>query len=81
MQIIQLNPSIPMNTPKGKGLAIMAVWLSEEHNWIWTIALDESGEIWDFQNPEVRMQKNITMGRLKSESKIAEKYPIKASYE
>ena len=63
MKIIQLNPSIPMTTPKGNGLAFMAVWLSEEHDWIWTVALNGSGEIWDFQNPSVRFQRNITMKR------------------
>lgn len=63
MTILQLNPSIPMTTPKGNGLAIMAVWLSEEHDWIWSVVLDESGEIWDFQNRLVRVQKNFTMGR------------------
>lgn len=63
MQIIQLNPTIPMTTPKGNGLAFMAVWVSEEHDWLWTVVLDSSGEIWDFQNRLVRLQKNFTMGR------------------
>lgn len=62
--ILQLNPTIPLKTPKGDGYAILLLDYSQEHNLVWVVALDESGEIWSFQNPEVRMIKNITMGRL-----------------
>lgn len=61
--IIQLNPTIPMSCPKGSGHAIAVIDYSQEHNLIWVIALDETGEIWSISNPQVRMQKNITMGR------------------
>lgn len=61
--IIQLNPQIPMSCPQGNGRAIAMIDYSEEHNIIWVIAIDKTGEIWSYQNPEVRMQKNITMGR------------------
>jgi hypothetical protein len=62
--IIQLNPPIPMTCPKGSGLAIFLTDYGCEYNHIWTIALDDTGELWSFPNPEVRMQKNITFGRL-----------------
>ena len=62
--IHQLNPTIPLTTPKGDGYAILLLDYSQEHNLIWVVALDESGEIWSFQNPEVRMVKNVTMGRI-----------------
>ena len=61
--IIQLNPTIPMSTEKGKGHAIALIDYSEEHNLIWVIACNETGEIWAIPNPEVRMQKNWTLGR------------------
>jgi hypothetical protein len=38
--------------------------MGAEHNLIWTIAIDETGEIWSYQNPHVRALKNITMERL-----------------
>ena len=60
--ILQLNPTIPLETPKGKGYALFLINPSDEHHLQWVVALD-SGEIWTFQNPEVRMQNNITMGR------------------
>lgn len=61
--IIQLNPSIPLTTPKGKGLAILVESKSEEHNLEWTCIINTTGEIWTFQNPQVRGQKNITLNR------------------
>lgn len=62
--ILQLNPPISMLTPKGKGLAWFMTDYGIEHNLQWTVAIDETGEIWTFQNPEVRADKNITMGRV-----------------
>jgi len=61
--IIQLNPTIPMSCPHGKGRAIALLDYSEEHDIIWVIAIDATGEIWSHRNPEVRMLTNITMGR------------------
>jgi hypothetical protein len=62
--ILQLNPPIPMQTPKGEGLAWLVLDYSAEYNLLWTVAINETGEIWTFANPEVRATKNITMGRM-----------------
>jgi len=61
--ILQLNPTIPVSCAKGDGYAIALIDYSEEHHLYWVIALNATGEIWTLANPEVRMQKNITMGR------------------
>jgi hypothetical protein len=61
--ILQLSPTIPMVTPKGKGFALFLINPSDEHHLQWVVAQD-TGEIWTWQNPEVRMQTNITMGRM-----------------
>jgi hypothetical protein len=61
--MLQLNPMIPMDTPKGTGYAIMVIDYSQEHNLIWVVALDNGGEIWSFPNSEVRLRKNYTMER------------------
>lgn len=63
MTLLQLNPTIPVTTPKGKGQAIFVIDYSSEHHLIWTVIIDRSGEIWSFANTEVRGQKNITMDR------------------
>ena len=63
MHILQLNPPIPVSCPKGKGVAWLVLDYGTEHDLMWTIALDESGELWTYSNKEIRAQKNITMDR------------------
>lgn len=64
MTFTQLNPCIPMTVEgKGKGFAIAVIDYGQEHNLIWVVALDDSGEIWCSPNPKVRLQNNWTMGR------------------
>ena len=60
--ILQLSPSIPLVTPHGKGYALFLINPSDDHNLQWVVAQDD-GEIWTWQNPQVRMQPNVTMGR------------------
>lgn len=67
--ILQLNPTIPMSCPKGEGYAIALIDYSEEHHLHWVIAITQTGEIWTYANPLVRMTKNISMGRLLDENK------------
>jgi hypothetical protein len=62
--ILQLNPPIPLDTPKGSGLALLVIDYGTEHNILWTVAINETGEIWTFMNPEVKATKNVSMGRL-----------------
>jgi hypothetical protein len=61
--IKQLNPTIPMLTPKGEGYALMVIDYSQEHHLLWVVALDETGEIWAFPNTQVRLCKNPSMQR------------------
>jgi hypothetical protein len=64
MSFTQLNPCIPVTVlDKGKGSAIAVIDYGQEHNLIWVVALDGSGEIWCSPNPKVRLQNNWTMGR------------------
>ena len=71
--MIQLNPPIPMtHIEKGNGYAIALIDLSQEHDLLWVIAIDGTGEIWTAMNRHVRMQKNITLGR-KLEGKESKK--------
>lgn len=61
--ILQLNPTIPLETPKGKGFAHFLIDYSQEHNLLWVVFLDENGECWTFQNSEIRIQSNLSIGR------------------
>jgi hypothetical protein len=59
--ILQLDPIIPLNTPKGKGMAHLVIDYGEGHNLLWVCFLDENGECWTFRNDQVRLQPNPTM--------------------
>ena len=62
--MIQLDPLIPLTTPKGKGWAYFLIDRSQEHDLEWVVFLDENGECWTFRNSQVRIQQNYTMGRV-----------------
>jgi hypothetical protein len=61
--ILQLDPPLPLDTPKGKGLAHLVIDYGVESDLCWTVFIDSTGEVWTFRNQEVRAQKNITFGR------------------
>jgi hypothetical protein len=61
--LLQLNPPIPVTTPKGDGLAQVLIDYGAEHSLLWVVFQDDTGECWTWPNPKVRAQKNITMGR------------------
>lgn len=70
--MIQLNPTIPFDTPKGKGFAHFVIDYGQEHNLLWVVFLNESGECWTFSNQLVRLDKNETLGiRVQSGTEIA----------
>jgi hypothetical protein len=62
--ILQLNPPIPLITPKGEGWAHLLIDYSQEHDLIWVVFVDTTGECWSFENKEIRINKNLTLGRL-----------------
>lgn len=64
MAILQLSPQLPVETPKGRGFAFLVLDYSEEHDLYFVCSLSPSGEIWTFSNREVRLQANITLGRI-----------------
>jgi hypothetical protein len=61
--MLQLNPPLPLNTPKGEGFAHFLIDYGPESDLYWTVFITETGEIWTFANREVRASKNITLGR------------------
>lgn len=64
--ILQLNPPIPVHViDRGNGFAFLVTDYSQEHHKLWTVAMDDTGEVWDVPNPLIRMQWNWSMGRNK----------------
>jgi hypothetical protein len=60
--ILQLNPPIPMQTPKGKALAQILIDYGAEHDLVW-VCFGEKGECWSWRNQDVRADSNLTFGR------------------
>ncbi|CAB5220055.1 hypothetical protein UFOVP231_45 [uncultured Caudovirales phage] len=60
--ILQLNPPLPMVTPKGKALAQFIIDYGPEHDLIW-VCFQENGESWCWRNQDIRAEKNITFDR------------------
>jgi hypothetical protein len=65
MQLLQLNPPLPLITPKGEGYCHIVIDHGIEHDLQWVVFINETGECWMFDNPDIRMAHNITLGRLK----------------
>ncbi|MFC4822248.1 hypothetical protein [Dokdonella ginsengisoli] len=61
--MLQLNPPLPMLTPRGEGFAHILIDYGPESDLYWTVFITDTGEVWTFSNREVRAAKNITLGR------------------
>lgn len=66
--MIQLNPPLPLETPKGSGQAHLVIDYSLEQDLYWVVFLDDTGQCWTFGNSQIRAQKNITAGRMNPET-------------
>jgi hypothetical protein len=61
VSLLQMNPPIPVITPKGDGYAHVLIDYGAEL--LWVVFLDDSGECWTYDNTQIRAQKNVTIGR------------------
>jgi len=62
MMMMQLNPPLPVTTPKGRGLAHMVIDYGPEADIVWVVFQD-TGEIWSWLNQDTRAQPNLTFKR------------------
>ncbi len=60
--MMQLNPPLPLDTPKGSAFAHMVIDYGQEHYVLFVCFINETGECWVYPNKDVRAQKNVTMG-------------------
>lgn len=65
----QLNPPLPLDTPKGRGYALAVIDYGLEHSLIWVTALNDTGQIWCIPNSDARMLPNWTAGRAATEAR------------
>lgn len=64
MNILQLNPVITLETPRGKGFTFLVIDYGMEHHLYWVVFIDKTRECWTFSNKDVRIQSNISLGRV-----------------
>jgi hypothetical protein len=62
--IHQLNPPLPVETPKGKAVCIAWIDYGLEHDLIWVCFQSETRECWSWRNQDIRAESNVTMGRM-----------------
>lgn len=62
----QLNPPLPLDTPKGTDWAHFVIDYGPEADLLWVVFMDSDGACWSVPNPEIRMHFNRSMGRRKA---------------
>ena len=61
--ILQLNPVIEVDTPKGRGHAEFLLDYGPEADLLWVVVMRDTGEIWTLRNADLRATANVSIGR------------------
>ena len=61
--ITRIDPPLPVDTIKGKGMAHFLIDYGYEHDLVWVCFIDETRQCWSFRNQDILIQTNITAGR------------------
>jgi len=61
--LLRLDPPIPVDTPKGEGMAHVLIDYGVDHDLMWVVFLRSGGECWTFRNSQIRAVVNITTGQ------------------
>ncbi len=67
--MIQLNPPIPLDTPKGPADAHVLIDYGSEANLLWVCFVRATGECWTWPAKHVLLEKNVTGGVRVNEGK------------
>ena len=62
MGLLQLSPTIPLDTPKGPAQAHFLIENGDQQHLQWVTFVNETGECWTWENPHVKLARNVTMG-------------------
>lgn len=61
--IHEFTNRIEVVTPKGDGIILYFIDYGHETDTIYTIIINETGELWQFTHKDIRTKSNITYGR------------------
>lgn len=73
MPMLQLSPPLPIITPKGPGIAHFLIDPGLESHLQWVVIQttgEARGECWTWENPKVRFEDNVTIGREKAQADL-----------
>lgn len=62
--MIRIDPPLPLETPKGKGLAYFIIDYGIDHDLLWVVFLNETRECWTFKNSQIKIVENFSIGRI-----------------
>ena len=63
MVIHEFVNRIEVSTPKGDGILFFVIDYGHESNTIYTVIIDETGEMWQFTHKDLIVKNNLTFGR------------------
>ena len=63
MLIYEPHNRLEVDTPKGRGIVWIVIDYGHETDTIYTVIIDDSGEMWQFTHKDLRVRQNITFGR------------------
>ena len=63
MIIYEPKQQLEVDTPKGRGRVYLVTEYGTEIEKIFTVIINETGEIWEFGNQDIKATGNKTMGR------------------
>lgn len=63
MALIQLAPPLVLKTPKGKAVCHFLIDYGYEHDLYWICFQHDTGECWTWNNKDIRIDNNSTVGR------------------
>ena len=63
MGIYEPHNRIDVITPKGDGIILFVTDYGHETDTIYTIVINQTGEMWQFCHRDIKVKSNITFGR------------------
>jgi len=64
MIVYEPNNRVDVTTPKGDGVIWMVMDYGHESDTIYTIILNDSGQMWQYTHKDIRVKNNITFNRV-----------------
>lgn len=61
--IYEPHNRLEVSTPKGDGVVWLVIDYGHETDTIYTVIINESGELWQFRHKDLLVKSNITFGR------------------